>query len=186
MSLLSALEARCESKCELCNGTTNLTGYTIPPRTSDNAEDQIAVCPKCLEQIENPNDLDSNHLRCLSESMWSPVPAVQVVTHRLLGRLAKEPWAGDLQSQMYMEEETAEWAAYSENKVIHKDSNGQVLQAGDNVVLIQDLNVKGANFTAKRGTAVKRIRLVPDNEEHIEGRIEGQQIVILTKYVKKS
>jgi protein PhnA len=59
------------------------------------------------------------------------------------------------------------------------------LQNGDSVVLIKDLKVSGGGFTAKRGTAVRRISLVHDNPEHIEGRVEGQQIVILTKYVKK-
>ena len=70
--------------------------------------------------------------------------------------------------------------------VRHVDSNGAVLQAGDAVTLIKDLTVKGAGFTAKRGTAVRNISLVPDNSEHIEGRINGQQIVILTQFVKRS
>jgi protein PhnA len=70
--------------------------------------------------------------------------------------------------------------------VQHVDSNGVVLETGDTVTLIKDLTVKGANFTAKRGTAVRRISLVADNPEHIEGRVNGQQIVILTKFVKKS
>jgi protein PhnA len=70
--------------------------------------------------------------------------------------------------------------------VKHIDSNGTVLEAGDTVTLIKDLNVKGAGFTAKRGTAVRGISLVADNPEHIEGRVNGQQIVILTKFVKKS
>jgi len=48
------------------------------------------------------------------------------------------------------------------------------------------LNVKGAGFTAKRGTAVRNISLVPDTPGHIEGRVNGQQIVILTKFVKRS
>lgn len=37
----------------------------------------------------------------------------------------------------------------------------------------------------KRGTAVRGISLVPDNAQHIEGRVEGQRIVILTQFVKK-
>ena len=52
--------------------------------------------------------------------------------------------------------------------------------------LIKDLPVKGAGFTAKRGTAVRGISLVADNAAHIEGRVEGQRIVILTAFVKKS
>jgi len=68
----------------------------------------------------------------------------------------------------------------------HIDSNGAVLSAGDTVTLTKDLNVKGANFTAKRGTAVRGISLVHDNPEQIEGRVNGQKIVILTRFVKKA
>ena len=41
-------------------------------------------------------------------------------------------------------------------------------------------------MVAKRGTAVRGIRLVPDNPDQIEGRVNGQQIVILCQYVKKT
>ena len=51
--------------------------------------------------------------------------------------------------------------------------------------LIKDLDVKGSTLNAKIGTAVRNIRLVHDNHEQIEGKIEGQSIVILTKFVKK-
>jgi protein PhnA len=36
------------------------------------------------------------------------------------------------------------------------------------------------------GTVVRNIRLVEDNPEQIEGKVNGSQIVILTKYVRKS
>jgi protein PhnA len=71
-------------------------------------------------------------------------------------------------------------------EIVHRDSNGVVLAQGDTVVLIKDLPVKGGGFTAKRGTSVRSISLVADNAEHIEGRVEGQRIVILTQFVKKS
>ena len=41
------------------------------------------------------------------------------------------------------------------------------------------------NDYADRGTAVRGISLVADNPEHIEGRVNNQHIVILTKFVKK-
>ncbi|NCW12103.1 MAG: PhnA protein, partial [Chitinophagia bacterium] len=69
---------------------------------------------------------------------------------------------------------------------LHRDCNGQQLQNGDTVVLTQVLNVKGANFMAPKGTVVRKIRLVPDNHEQIEGKVNEQTIVILTKYVRKS
>lgn len=68
----------------------------------------------------------------------------------------------------------------------HLDSNGAELTAGDSVVLIKDLDVKGSSLTAKRGTTVRNIRLDHTNQEYIEGKVDGQHIVILTKYVKKA
>jgi protein PhnA len=53
-------------------------------------------------------------------------------------------------------------------------------------VLTQGLNVKGANFMAPKGTVVRKIRLVPDNTDQIEGKVNEQTIVILTKFVRKS
>ena len=106
---------------------------------------------------------------------------------RMLHQLNAQSWAQDLLGMIYLDEHTMEWAqTTAEEKIIHKDSNGHILENGDTVTLIQDLNVKGASLTAKRGTAVRRIRLVHDNPEHIEGKVDGQHIVILTKYVKKS
>lgn len=93
---------------------------------------------------------------------------------------------------LYLDENTLHWAQASgegdsaEPNVKHVDTNGTALEAGDTVTLIKDLNVKGANFTAKRGTAVRGISLVADNSEQIEGKVNGQQIVLLTKFVKKS
>jgi protein PhnA len=59
------------------------------------------------------------------------------------------------------------------------------LEEGDSVTIIKDLVVKGAGFTAKQGTTVKNIHLVPDNHEQIEGRVNGTKIVLLSKFLKK-
>ncbi len=188
MNLPSVLATRSESKCELCFREDKLSAYTVSPRSDDHTDNQIVCCDICLAQLQDIDKLDPNHWRCLNESMWSQVPSVQVVVHRILSSLSDHAWAADLKSQLYLDEETIEWAEQGANSpvIVHKDSNGKVLSAGDTVTLIQDLNVKGASFTAKRGTAVRRIRLVHDKAEQIEGKIDGQQIVILTKYVKKS
>jgi protein PhnA len=116
--------------------------------------------------------------------MWTEDAAVQVLAARTLKRL-DTTWARDLFDQLYLDEETQAWADNVAQETAHKDSNGVALAAGDTVVLIKDLNVKGAGFTAKRGTAVHRISLVAENADHIEGRVEGQRIVILTEFVKK-
>lgn len=117
--------------------------------------------------------------------MWSEDAATQVLAVRLLERLSDHDWARDLSDQVWLDEERRAWVENEIKETIHRDSNGVQLAAGDTVVLIKDLPVKGGGFTAKRGTSVPRISLVQDNAEHIEGRVEGQRIVILTKYVKK-
>lgn len=101
-------------------------------------------------------------------------------------RLASEPWATEALDMLYLDPELEDWVnAAPASAVVHLDSNGTVLNAGDTVTLIKDLPVKGAGFTAKRGTAVRGISLVAENAGHIEGRVEGQRIVILTEFVKK-
>jgi protein PhnA len=93
---------------------------------------------------------------------------------------------------LYLDDATLNWAkATGEgvaegDKIIHRDVNGVVLNVGDSVVLIKDLKVKGSSMVAKQGTAVRRISLDPENAEYIEGKVGAQQIVIITKYVKKT
>ncbi|MDH5389024.1 MAG: PhnA domain-containing protein [Gammaproteobacteria bacterium] len=192
MSIETELQTRSESKCELCGATENLSSYEVPPTSNGSADDCVFVCQTCRDQIENPDKIDVNHWRCLNDSMWSQIPAVQVMAWRMLTRLSAEGWPQDLLDMLYLDDDTLTWAKASgeisndENPIKHVDSNGTVLEAGDTVTLIKDLDVKGANFTAKRGTAVRGISLVADNPEHIEGRVEGQRIVILTRFVKKN
>jgi len=190
MSIETELQTRSESKCELCGAIENLDVYEVAP--SDGSADQsILACDTCRDQIENPDKVDANHWRCLNDSMWSQVPPVQVMAWRMLTRLRGEGWPQDLLDMLYLDDEALAWAqaggeAEDEGDSIkHIDSNGSLLEAGDTVTLIKDLDVKGSNITAKRGTAVRNIRLVQDNAGQIEGRVDGQQIVILTKFVKK-
>ncbi len=192
MSILSQLETRSGVQCELCKASDSLTVYAVPPNTLESLDTTLLVCVTCLNQIEHPEQMDANHWRCLNDSMWSQEAPVQVLAWRLLHRLIAEGWPKDLLDMLYLDDETLAWAQSTgdhlsdDDKIIHRDSNGVVLSADDTVTLIKDLTVKGANFTAKRGTAVRGISLVADNAEHIEGRVNGQQIVILTQFVKKS
>ena len=188
MSTETELQARSESKCELCGATENLAAFEVTP--SDGTADQsVLICATCHDQIEGSEKIDANHWRCLNDSMWSQVPAVQVIAWRMLTQLRGEGWPQDLLDMLYLDDEVLAWAKAAitdENAVKHVDSNGAVLEAGDTVTLIKDLDVKGSSLTAKRGTAVRNIRLVQDNPEQIEGRVDGQTIVILTKFVKRS
>jgi protein PhnA len=108
---------------------------------------------------------------------------------RFLTRLETALWARELLEIAYLEPDILAWAqqtVVAAPVLVHRDSNGAILTQGDTVVLIKDLPVKGAGFTAKRGTAVRSISLVVDNEGHIEERVNAQRIVILTAFVKKS
>ncbi|OUR79030.1 PhnA protein [Alphaproteobacteria bacterium 46_93_T64] len=192
MTIDSELQARSENKCELCGSTETLSAFEVTQAPDTSSESSAYLCTTCQDQITTPATADTAHWQCLSESMWSEAAAVKVLAWRMLRYLRSESWAQDLLDMLYLEDEVLAWAEAGEMEradsgdVQHMDSNGAALLAGDTVVLIKDLNVKGAGFTAKRGTAVRGISLVPDNAEHIEGRINGQQIVILTKFVKKS
>ena len=181
------LNKRSGSQCELCASTENLKVYQVLPTKKGGADESILACTTCIDQIENPGNEDQNHWRCLNESMWSEHIPVQVVSWRMLSRLRNN----ELLEMMYLDEDTLAWAQATgegeddENKVIHRDSNGVILATGDSVVLIKDLKVKGSSMVAKQGTAVRNIRLDHENAEYIEGRVDGQTIVIITQYVKK-
>ncbi|MFT3675180.1 MAG: PhnA domain-containing protein [Chitinophagaceae bacterium] len=191
MTLEQQLQARSEHKCELCGEPQGLNVYQLPPDPAPYADQSILVCPACLTQIEKKAELDTAHWQCLTTAMWSEVPAVQVVAWRMLNRMRQESWAADAIDMMYLSDENLAWARAtgdheSDGTVqLHRDSNGHQLLDGDTVVLVKSLDVKGSTITAKLGTVVRNIRLVADNTEQIEGRVEGQQIVILTKYVRK-
>ena len=104
--------------------------------------------------------------------------------------------AADDEDYVY-DEDSGEWLPASElaerranaaadaDRVEVRDAVGNVLADGDQVTLIKDLEVKGGGFTAKRGTLVKGIRLT-NNPLHIEGKVNGVQIVLVAAYLKKA
>lgn len=170
---LTDLIARAGGVCEFCGAADALEPVDVPPGG------EILLCPLCREDAPAP----ASHWRALEGAAWSAVPEVQLAVWRKLGALG-EAWATEAREGMVLSDEAQAWADQPA-ALQHRDSNGALLAQGDTVVLIKDLPVKGAGFTAKRGTAVRGISLVADNAGHIEGRVEGQRIVILTEFVKK-
>ncbi|MEN8836277.1 MAG: PhnA domain-containing protein [Polaribacter sp.] len=191
MSLQQDLENRSSNQCELCTATNNLSIYEVKPVSTAGFDGSILACETCITQIENPDEVDANHWRCLNDAMWSEFTPVKVVVWRMLHLLKNEGWPTDLLGMMYMEDTELAYAKESgdhlseSEKIIHRDVNGTILQAGDNVVLIKDLKVKGSSMVAKQGTAVLRISLDHENAKYIEGKVGPTQIVIITDYVKK-
>lgn len=190
MSIEQQLLTRSEHSCELCKATANLDVQAVAPYEADSAEHSVLLCETCQQQLANPED--ANHWRCLNDSMWSSEPAVQVLAWRTLNKLsASEAWAQDLLEMLYLAPEVQEWAeigqvddSEDEGEVL-LDSNGSRLASGDTVTIIKDLDVKGAGFTAKRGTTVKNISLNASLPGHIGGRVNGVQIQLAVQFLKK-
>lgn len=179
---------RSQNQCELCASTEGLKPMAVEP--SDGTLDKtVLLCQSCHQQLDS-GKLDVNHWRCLNDSMWNQEPAVQVMAYRQLHALVAqgETWAQDALDMLYLDPEVEKWAKLGlpdEDAEPTLDANGASLQAGDSVTLVKDLVVKGANFTAKQGTMVKNISLSRDNHKHIEGKVNGSQIVLVAAYCKR-
>jgi protein PhnA len=186
MKLEQDLINRGNSCCELCGSNEDLSVFEVTP-FDDTTNTAILVCKICKEQLQDHSKIDPSHWHCLNDSMWSEIDAVKVVAYRMLHALNNQ----DLLDMIYLEDDIKEWAdsglpqTKDEDAVIHRDCNGVILTAGDTVTIVKDLPVKGAGFTAKQGTAVRNISLPHTDPEHIEGRVNGVKIMILTKYLKK-
>jgi len=106
------LVRRSKSCCELCGESgVKLQVYEVPPvHEEPEFESCVFICDTCLEQIDNPKRVDTGHWRCLNNSVWSEIPAVQVASIRMLRTLAKsEIWAEDLLDQAFLDPEIEEW-----------------------------------------------------------------------------
>ncbi len=166
------------NKCDLCGSEENLTAYIVEPK-----DETVTLCGTCLASHEKPADNES-HWHCLNDSMWSEVPAVQVMAYRVYSRLGNQ----EQLDMMYMEDEVKAWAQEvleAENQEPTRDANGTILVEGDAVSIIKDLVVKGAGFTAKQGTTVKNIRMVQGDPLHIQGKVNGTTIFIISAFLKK-
>jgi len=178
MSIDKSLLGRAGNKCELCGSEDGLSEYVVEPK-----DDAIVACKTCLASIDTPSD-NETHWHCLNEAMWSEVPAVQVMAYRVYSRLGNQ----EQLDMMYMEDEVKSWAEQgleAENAEPVRDANGTILKAGDSVSIIKDLVVKGAGFTAKQGTTVKNIRMVDGDPTHIQGKVNGSTIFIISAFLKK-
>ncbi len=83
-------------------------------------------------------------------------------------------------------EETLE--SVTDQQII-KDSNGNILNDGDTVIVTKDLQIKGSSSSIKKGTKVKNIRLItnPGDGHDIDCRIDGfGNIKLKSEFVKKT
>ncbi len=188
MSVETLVAERSGNCCELCKSTEGLVIFEVEGGPDSGADASVHLCNSCFEQIEGTQDKDVHHFMCLNDSMWTPTPAVQVLSWRILNELSAESWAQNALDMLYLDDDLMAWAKAGlpdESIEPTLDSNGAVLSAGDTVTLIKDLDVKGAGFTAKRGTVVRGISLT-DNPKHIEGKVNGTRIVLVSAFLKKA
>jgi protein PhnA len=83
-----------------------------------------------------------------------------------------------------------EWPATAnqeeaEEKTVHTDAYGNILNDGDTVTLIKDLKVKGSSLVIKGGRKIKNIRLVDDDHD-IDCKVDGQNMLLKSEFMKKS
>jgi protein PhnA len=185
----SILRERASAQCELCGGSEQLAAHLVPPSPEPSADRCVLLCEPCRSQLAAPS-ADDSRWYCLRVSVWSAVPAVLVLSVRLLRALGAQDWAQDLLGQVYLDEDTQAWAdagaESAEGEAPTLDSNGTALASGDSVTIIKDLDVKGTGFVAKRGTLVKSIRLIEGDPDNIEGRVNKTTLVLKTKFLKKA
>ena len=189
MALKDDLKARSGGGCELCAGTERLSAWALPPQEDGAVETSVLLCAACRYGAQGDAPLQGPGWRMLGDAVWSETPVVQALAWRMLHRV-DGAWGQDLLDVACLDEQAMALAnagqSSDDDGPVHVDAHGARLGSGDTVTLTKDLNVKGTGFTAKRGTAVRGIALVPDNPEQIEGKVNGQRIVILTQFVKKA
>ena len=112
------LVRRSRSKCELCdkNGV-KLEIYELLPLEEEPVVDGcLFICEECHKQITHPKKMIPSHWRCLNNALWSEVPAVQVMSVRILRRLGetKHHWTKELLEHAYLEPEIEAWSLQAE------------------------------------------------------------------------
>lgn len=82
-----------------------------------------------------------------------------------------------------------EWPMHAEENTEEKaevrDSNGNVLQDGDDVLLIKDLKVKGSSTNLKKGTKARGIKLI-DGDHDVSCRIDGTSYELKSEFLRKA
>ncbi|NCD69524.1 zinc ribbon domain-containing protein YjdM [Mucilaginibacter agri] len=104
--------------------------------------------------------------------------------------LCKSTFTYEMENLLACPECGHEWSAeediIGDNQLVVKDSNGNILQNGDAVVVIKNLPVKGSSQSIKAGTKVKNIRLV-EGDHNIDCKIDGFGAMTLkSEFVKKT
>lgn len=107
------LARRAKSKCELTGVSgVSLQAYEVPPVSVEPELDRtLLISEECHAVLERPATLAGQEWRCLAETVWADMPAVQVVSWRMLRVLAvKEDWAREVLEAVFLDPEVQSWA----------------------------------------------------------------------------
>ena len=119
------LARRASSKCELCEAAgVSLKTYEVAPVPAEPDIDHcLMICETCQEQLGHldskqndkfgkaPKEMQAEHWRCLGKTIWSTLPAAQVVSLRVLRQLENDyPWVGEILEHAYLDAEVEAWA----------------------------------------------------------------------------
>jgi len=107
------LARRAKSKCELTGASgVPLRAYEVPPVGPEPDLDRtLLVSEECHAALERPKTLTGQSWRCLAETVWAEMPAIQVVSWRMLAVLAqKEDWAREVLDGVFLDPEVQAWA----------------------------------------------------------------------------
>lgn len=117
------LARRSKSHCELCgNNGIKLFIHEVPavPKQPD-FNHCIFICETCQSQINKPKTLDPNNWHCLHTSIWSEIPAVQIMSVLIAKTLApKVDYAAELLDQIYLDETQQQWVEDAEADLLKK------------------------------------------------------------------
>ena len=107
------LARRAKSRCEITGVSgAPLWPYEVPPVGAEPDIDRtILISPSCREMLEHPDRLRGREWQCLTEAVWSDMPAVQVTAWRMLRELAKrEDWAREALEEVFLDPGIEDWA----------------------------------------------------------------------------
>ncbi len=112
------LVRRSRSHCELCDKHgVKLDVYELPPLDEEPfLNGCLFICDGCRKQIVEPKKMIPSYWRCLNNALYSEVPAAQVMSFRILKRLAKTDhhWARELLENAYLDPDLEAWANEAE------------------------------------------------------------------------
>lgn len=116
------------------------------------------------------------------------MPQIQAMPESTPCPECKSPYAYPLNDALFACPECGhEWDPTKVEQGLEvKDSNGQVLSDGDDVIVLKNLPVKGSPKPIKAGTKVKNIRLT-EGDHNIDCKISGFGAMALkSEFVKKA